>query len=171
MKTSETIKEAFERKEKAMRRKPSIGLGGVTTKIRVTDGTTCEITEGDWKLTADMSEKSGGKNKGPTPGTYGRAAFGSCLAISYILYASRMNVPIENLEVEVQVDYDARGMYGFENVRPGYTEVRYLVQVESPASEEQLMEVLDRAEKHSSYLDVFANETPVKRTVGLKVTN
>ena len=109
MKTKQSIKEAFERKEKAMQRMPSVGKGGVTTKINVKDGMTCEIQEGDWKLIADMSEKNGGNNKGPTPGTFGRAAFGSCLAITYIMFASKMEVQIENLEVEVQVDYDARG--------------------------------------------------------------
>ena len=171
MKTKESIKEAFQKKEKTMQRMPSVGKGSVTTKINIRDGMTCEIQEGDWKLTADMSEKNGGNNEGPTPGTFGRAAFGSCLAITYIMYASRTDIPIENLEVEVQVDYDARGMYGFEDVRPGYSEVRYTVKVQSPASEEELMKLLDKADKHSSYLDLIANETQVKRTVELNKLN
>lgn len=171
MKTKQSIKEAFERKENALQRMPSVGLGGVTTKIIVKDGTTCEIKEGDLTLIADMSIQSGGNNMGPTPGTFGRAAFGSCLAITYILFASKMNVPIENLEVEVQVDYDARGMFGFEKVRSGYSEVRYIVKIESPASEEEIMKLLDKADKHSSYLDLFANETPVTRSVQLNNSN
>jgi uncharacterized OsmC-like protein len=171
MKTKEAIKKAFERKEKAMQRLPSVGKGSVTTKISVTDGMTCKIQEGDWTLTADMSDINGGNNEGPTPGTFGRAAFGSCLAITYIMFASKMNISIENLKVEVQVDYDARGMYGFDNVRPGYSEVRYIVKVESPASKQELMKVLDKADKHSSYLDLFANETQVTRTVELNKKN
>jgi len=171
MKNKKSIKEAFERKEKTMQRLPSVGKGNVTTKINVIDGTTCQIEEGDWKLIADMSEKNGGKNKGPTPGTFGRAAFGSCLAITYIMFASKMDIAIESLEIEVQVDYDARGMYGFEEVKPGYSEIRYNVKVESAASKQELMKVLDKADKHSSYLDVFANETQVKRTVELTTSN
>jgi uncharacterized OsmC-like protein len=165
MKTNNTIKEAFERKEKTMRRLPSVGKGSVNTSIKIKDGTTCEIQEGDWRLIADMSKKNGGKNQGPTPGTYGRAAFGSCLAITYMMYASKMEIPIENLEVEVQVAYDARGMYGFEEVRAGYSEIRYNVKVQSTASETELINLLDKADKHSSYLDLFANVTPVSRTV------
>jgi uncharacterized OsmC-like protein len=171
MKTKKSIKEAFEKKENLLNRLPSVGKGGVTTIIHVKDGTTCEIQEGDWRLVADMSEKNGGQNQGPTPGTFGRAAFGSCLAITYMMYASKMEIPIENLEVEVQVDYDARGMYGIEEVRAGYSEVRYCVRVESPSSEAELMAMLDKADKHSSYLDLFANETPVIRTVELKTKN
>ena len=171
MKNKKSIKEAFERKEKTMQRLPSVGKGSVTTKINVIDGTTCQIEEGDWKLIADMSEKNGGKNEGPTPGTFGRAAFGSCLAMTYIMFASKMEVAIESLEIEVQVDYDARGMYGFEDVKPGYSEIRYNVKVESAASEQELMKVLDKADKHSSYLDVFANGTKVKRTVELTISN
>ena len=171
MKTKATIKDNYERKVKIMEHKPAVGKGTVRANVKVKDGFTCEFTEGDWTFTADMSEKSGGNNQGPTPGTFGRAAFGSCLAISYIMYASLMDVPIENLEVDVQVDYDARGIYGFEDVRPGYTEVRYTVKVDSPATEEELIAVMDKAEKHSSYLDVFSNTTPVKRQVEILKTN
>ena len=50
------------------------------------DGTTCEVTEGKWSLTADLSEKIGGNGLGPDSGVLGRAAFGSCAAASYVLW-------------------------------------------------------------------------------------
>ncbi len=167
MKTKRYIKDAFERKERAMQRFPSIGKGMVATKINIKDGLTCQIEESDWTLIADMSEKSGGRNAGPTPGTFGRAAFGSCLAITYMMFASKMGIPIENLDIEVQVEYDARGMYGFEHVRPGYSKVLYNVKIKSPASEDEIIALLDIADKHSSYLDLFANKTSVTRSVEL----
>ena len=170
MKTKQSIKETFERKENAMRLKPYVGKGSVTTKINVVDGLTCEIQEGAWKLIADMSKQSGGEGKGPTPGTFGRAAFGSCLAMTYIMYASKMAVPISDLEVVVQVDYDARGMYGFEDVSPGYSEVRYHVKVESPAPEEALMKVLNKANVHSSYLNVFGEKQEIKHQIEIVKT-
>jgi uncharacterized OsmC-like protein len=113
-----------------------------------------------------MGEKSGGTNAGPSPGVLGRGAFGSCLALGYAMYALRLGVPIESLEVDVEADYDSRGELGVsEDVPPGYTQVRYTVTVTSPASEEDVLRVLDTADRHSPYLDVFARAKDVRRQV------
>jgi uncharacterized OsmC-like protein len=100
------IKEAVERSAKTLSLKPTLGLGTGISKTRVTSGLRCEITEGDHTLIADMPESTGGDASGPTPGVYGRAALGSCLAVGYMMLASKMNIPIDALEVEVQADYD-----------------------------------------------------------------
>lgn len=165
MKTKEKIKEAFDRKRRLLERRSTLGKGGVTTSIRVRDGLTCDIEEGPWKLTADLHPKSGGKAEGPTSGTFGRAALGSCLAITYMMWASYLDISISDLEVTLEVAYDARGMYGFEDVSPGYESVHYHVRIESPAPEEDIIRLLDRADRHSSYLDVFANPQRMSRSI------
>jgi uncharacterized OsmC-like protein len=115
-----------------------------------------------------MSEKSGGTNAGPNPGVLGRGALGTCLAIGYAMWASRLNVPLTSLTVEVQADYDRRGELGVdESVTPGYTQVRYIVTVESPAPDADVLRVLDTADKFSSYRDVFARAHDVRREVRL----
>ncbi|HEY1872252.1 MAG TPA: OsmC family protein, partial [Chitinophagaceae bacterium] len=102
----EKIKLAVERSTKALTLKPSLGLGTGISKTRIKNGLTCEIQEGNWKFVADMPGSIGGNAQGPTPGVYGRAALGSCLAIGYMMTAAKMNIPITTLEVEVQADYD-----------------------------------------------------------------
>ena len=75
-------------------------------------------------------------------------------------------MPIESLEVDVEADYDSRGELGIsEDVPPGYTQVRYTVTVTSPASEEDVLRVLDTADRHSPYRDVFARAHDVRRQV------
>ena len=113
-----------------------------------------------------MTEKYGGDGSAPNPGVFGRAAIGSCLAIGYAMWAARLNVPIASLEVEIHADYDVRGELGVrDEVRPGYGEVRYVVRVESEASAEDVARVLDTAERCSSWLDIVAHATPMKREV------
>jgi uncharacterized OsmC-like protein len=165
MKTKKSIRQAFESKVKALEQHPNVGKGTAATIIRVRDGLTCDIEEGPWKLTADLSPKSGGAGLGPNPGVLGRAALGSCLAIEYLLWASRLEVPITALEVEVQTGYDSRGMYGFDTVPPGYRDITYIVRVESPASEEEVRQVLDIADRYSPYLDVFARPQLMQRKI------
>jgi hypothetical protein len=65
--------------------------------------------------------------------------------------------------VEVHADYDARGMLGVGDTAPGYSEVRCVVRIESDASEEAIERLLDEAEAHSSYIDVFRRPIPVRR--------
>src|SRR5262249_53768554 len=104
----------------------------------------------------------------PTPGVLGRAALGSCLAIGYMMRAAAFGVPIASLEVEVQADYDAGALYGVGEAPPGYTEIRYIVTVESNASEEALRRGLDEADAHSPYLDVFRRAQKCVRDVRIK---
>src|SRR6476659_8629984 len=106
MNESEKIKHAFERSNKALMLKPSLGLGTGISKTKIVNGLTCEITEGKWKFNADMAEVAGGNATAPTPGVYGRAALGSCLAIGYMMRAARDGINIQSLEVEVQASYD-----------------------------------------------------------------
>ena len=165
MEGEERIRTAFERNAKAMTLRPSLGQGTAVTKVRLLEGLACEIEEGKWKLIADMGEKSGGSDSGPNPGVFGRAALGSCLAMGYAWWAARRGVPLSGVEVEVQADYDSRGHYGIADVSPGYTEVRYIVTIESDAPEEEILRMMDEADAHTPYYDVFARAQELRREV------
>jgi uncharacterized OsmC-like protein len=161
------IKNAMERARHAMEARESVGRGTAITRVRLDGPLHCTIEDGPWKLTASMAEKHGGTGVGPDPGVFGRGALGSCLAVGYAMWAARLGVELQSLEVEVQADYDARGEYGVGTVRPGYREIRFVVTVTSQASEEEVMRVLDQADAHSPYLDIFTNPQQVRRIVRL----
>ncbi len=163
-----TIREVAERNARTLAVKPSRGqLTGVTT-ARITGGLRCEIEEGPWKLVADMPVKAGGDDTAPTPGVLGRGALASCLAIGITIWAARLGIPVDALEVEVQADFDARGELGVgDHIPPGYQEVRYTVSLDSPASVESLTGLLETAERHSPYLDVFGRAQKMERFLRL----
>lgn len=164
----ERIKTAFERIASALTERPELGRGTGVTKARIREGLVCDIEAGPWHVVADMPKTAGGTELGPTPGFYGRAALGSCLAIGYMMRAAKMGVPIRALEVEVQADYDDAALFGVSDTPPGYSEIRYIVTVESSASEADVRRVLDEADRHSPYLDVFARAQKCTRTLNLK---
>ena len=165
MDRTEQIKSVFERNAKAMSMRPSLGRGTAKTKVTVRDGLTCDVEDGPWKLTVDMSAKSGGDGRAPDPGVYGRTALGSCLAIGYVLWGSRLGVTFSRVEVEVQADYDSGGYHGVADVPPGYSQVRCIVSVETDASDADVLKVLDEADAHSPYHDVFTRAIDVRRDV------
>lgn len=161
----ETIRTALERNAKAMELKPSIGQGTGVTRVSLRDLTTCEIEEDDWKLTADIPAEMGGNNAGPGPTTFGRAALGSCLAIGCALQAALHDVPVENLEIEVETDIDARGLFGIGDIPPGWSVIRYRVSVESPAPEAEVRKVLEQAHALSTVTDNFTRASTIEREV------
>ncbi len=161
-----TIRDIAERNARILALKPSRGhLRGVTT-ARMAGGLRCEIEEGPWKLAADMPVKAGGDDTAPTPGMLGRGALASCLAIGITTWAASLGIAIDALEVEVQADFDARGELGVgEGIAPGYQKVRYIVSMDSPASRDALVDLLETAERHSPYLDVFGRAQTMERVL------
>ena len=162
----DSIRTAIERSARAVELRPSVGQGTVVTKVRLRDGLSCEVEDGPWKFTVGMTDAYGGSNAGPNPGVYGRGAVGSCLAIGYSIWAARLGIPIASLEVEVQADYDARGELAVsDSVRPGYLAMRYIVTVESSAPRDDVIRMLDSADRCSSWRDDIANGVPLTRDV------
>jgi uncharacterized OsmC-like protein len=166
----EAIRDAVDRNAQAVQLRPSVGQGTAVTRVRLKPGLACDVEDGPWKFTVGMTEKYGGSNAGPNPGVYGRGAVGSCLAICYGMWAARLGVAIEALEVEIQADYDARGELGVSaDVRPGYLAMRYCVTVESAAPADDILRVLDTADRYSSWRDDIAHGVPLTREVRVLV--
>jgi uncharacterized OsmC-like protein len=164
MASPEQIRMSVERNAEEIALRPSTGRGTATTRVTLKPGLECDIDDGAWTLAAGVSEKWGGTNAGPNPGILGRGALGSCLAIGYGMWAARLGVPIEALEVVVQCDYDSRGELGIaDDVPPGYLQVHCRVTVTSPAPKADVQRVLDIADKHSPYLDVYVRPQDVRR--------
>lgn len=159
------IKKAFERNVKLLKLKPSKGQYTTSTKIRLTNGTACEVEHKHWKFTADVGKQQGGNDEGPGPGIFYRASLGSCLAIGYAIWAAQMDVRIDHLEVDVEADVDARGNFGIDNAEPGYTGMRYTVSIESPASEDDILEMIKTADAHSPILANFRKPMKMEREV------
>lgn len=160
----------FNRTVRALTKRPSLGQSTATSTARIVDGLRCEIEEGAWKFTADMPEQVGGSAAGPTPGVFGRAAFGSCLAIGYVLHAAKWEIPISGVEVVVNADYDDGAMFGVAPVPAGYLEVRYTVTITSDAPEAEIRKMVDDADAHSPYRDVFSRGQSLIRTMHIVPT-
>ena len=160
------VKTIMERNIKAISLRPSVGQGVATTTVRVRDGLTCDIEDGDWKLVADLGPGEAGAGLGPDAGVFGRAALGSCLAIGYAMWSKYLEVPFDSVEVVVEAGYDARGMFDIDDsVSPGWTSLRYTVAIASPADEARVREVVDMADRLSPLLDDFSRPLQVERVL------
>lgn len=161
----ERVREIVTRNREALTQRPGLGRFTSTSRARLVNGLFCTIEEGEYRAVARLGRDAGGAASLPTPGMMGRAALGSCLVLSYAVWAAHLDVPLRALEVEVQSDSDSGGLYGVGDARPGYSEVRWIVTIDSPAPRDAVERMLSEAEAHCPYLDVFANPTPTRREV------
>jgi uncharacterized OsmC-like protein len=171
MTDQQTIRDVFERHIQVLTNKPARGQLTCTTTARLVDGLRCEISDGAWRFAADVPVKLGGDETAPPPGVLGRGALASCLLITISRWAARRSIALDALEVEVQSDLDARGELGMDDgIPPGYGEVRYTVAIRSPASRETIAALLDEAERHTPYLDVFGRAVPLRGSRRIEYT-
>jgi uncharacterized OsmC-like protein len=114
-------------------------------------------------VVTDMSKTVGGGATAPTPGWLLRAALASCDATAVALEAARDGVELTDLTVTVESESDFRGVLGVDDaVRPGPVAVRVRIQLAAGnATEDQLREIVRRAESRSPVGDAVAREVPM----------
>lgn len=163
--TGNTLQATVERAAAAVTLRPAIGRGTDTTTVRLHSGTTCEVEEGPWQIGADLDPELGGSHEHPGPGYLLRAALGACLAQTAALWAAKLEVPLDHLDVEVEADHDARGLLGVDSTAPRFTGFRYRITAESTAPEEDVVRVLDAARAHSPVHDSLEHPLTIEYDV------
>lgn len=149
---------ALERAEKLVTIAPEKGRRTYANRAVIADGTRCETTEKDFALLVDAGKGLGGGTDGPTPSTLLRSAVTSCIAIGVKLWAARRDVPIDYVEVVLETDTDARGILGLdESTRPGFTGLRAVIDIRSPAPPEQIEEIVAISLRHSPLVDALTH--------------
>lgn len=157
------IKDALLRASALFVKKPALAQSTQHTRTILTNGLVCVSTEGDWTLKTDMSAELGGGANEPSPGVYARAALGSCLATSYAMWAAKLDISIDSIEVNLESDSDSAGLLGTSDVRAGHSDIRFHVEIKSTADEAVIAQLLDVAEQHCPVLDIFARPVRCNR--------
>jgi uncharacterized OsmC-like protein len=111
-------------------------------------------------LTSDMSESVGGGASAPTPGWLLRASLAACDATLVAMEAARAGIELSDLTVSVESDSDFRGVLGVDGgTHPGPLAIRTRIELAAPdATEEQLREIVQRAEERSPVHDALVRE-------------
>ncbi|HLC78796.1 MAG TPA: OsmC family protein [archaeon] len=95
-----------------------------------------------------------GQNTGPTSVETVLAATASCIAGGWATFGAAMGIKVESLKIDLEGDIDLQGFMGLgKNVRPGLKRIMGKVYVKSPASDAQLKQLKETAEKMSPVVD------------------
>ena len=157
------LKALFDRKARAMARRPAFGRGASQARIRLGEGLACDVEHPDRRLLVDQPASEGGGGAGPAPDDLMRASIGASLAMGYRLWGARLGVAIDDVELEMTCEYDVRGQLGVaDDVAAGWQSVRIDVTITSDAPEEEVRQVVGTADRLSPML---ANLAPSVRRV------
>lgn len=161
------LRDLYERKRRAMLRRPSFGRTAARARVRMGDGLLCDVEEGDWRTRVDQSPEEGGTGSAPHAGQVMRASIVACLAMGYRLWGARLGVPIDDVEVDVLCESDARGQLGIDGVAVGWQRIVVDVCIGSRASETDVRRVVATADRLSPML---ANLSPgIERVHHLRI--
>ena len=157
----EEIRVAIEKASGYLTENPDAATGTDAAATAVLeDGLRFRVDGPNGAVNTDMSESVGGGASAPTPGWLMRAALAACDASTVAMEAARDGIVLSELSVSVESDTDFRGVLGVDGgTHPGPLEVRTRIELAAPeATEEQLREVVRRAEERSPVRDALVRQ-------------
>ena len=142
---SERIAAALSRLRAALDSRPELGRAKVATSVaQLVGGVRCTVTEHQWQVDSDLAAPLGGDGNAPAPAALMRAALGACLAMGYQLRAAEAGITLDHVRVTVESESDVRGLLGMgDSAPPGFTALRYHVEIDSPATAEELTPLIE----------------------------
>ena len=150
--TAAGLKDLYERKRRAILRRPSFAHATGQARLRLRDGLCCEVEEGEWRTPIDQAVEAGGTGTAPHPAQVMRAAIVACLAMGYRQWGARLGVAIDEIEIDVLCETDVRGQLGIADVPIGWHRIMVDVRITSAAPEADVRRVVETADRLSPLL-------------------
>jgi uncharacterized OsmC-like protein len=144
--TANHIKELYDRLASVLARRPAFARIDGHARVVNPAGLACAVEVDRHTLRADQCTAEGGGSTAPDPDQLMRASLGASLAIGCRIWAARLGVPIDAVELELMTGADARGALGVSaDVPIGWSQVRLDVKITSPAPEDAVRRIFDTA--------------------------
>lgn len=100
------------------------------------------------ELVADEPLDEGGSDAGPMPPEILLGALGSCTVMTVRLYVNRKGWPLENIEVQLEMDRFKKEDYpAYTGDAPYVNEIRQFITLEGPLTDEQKLRIIEIAGK------------------------
>lgn len=119
------------------------------------------VRAGRHEFTVDEPAGLAGDDAGASPVELALGALLGCQTVVYRLYAKRLGIVIDRLELRAEGDLDVRGLFGADDVRPGFAGIRVVVDIDGPESRERYDELRQIVDAHCPVHDLFSNPTPI----------
>ncbi len=139
-----------------------------TVRTTLVPGTATQVSvrAGDHAFTIDEPAGLGGTDLGANPVEHLLAALGACQVISYQVWAEKLGVRLDAVDVSLVGDLDLRGFFGTsDEVRPGFGSITVDVQLTGPEPTHRYDELVREVDLHCPVLDNLSQPVPVTTKV------
>lgn len=114
-----------------------------------------DITIRDLNFAIDEPTERGGTNEGPTPTDTVLAALIGCTNVIAHKCASQLNIDIGHLKIDIDCDFDRRGVTLSEDIDTPFTAINLNVKADGPATQTQLQAVADSVKMYCPVSKLF----------------
>ena len=115
-----------------------------------------------FELIIDEPKTLGGTDTGMNPVEVLLASLGACQSIVARVYAPKFGVNLEDFQVDVEGDLDLDGFFNRSEVRPGYSDIRYVFRIKTDSPQEKVEEFVSFLESKCPVGDTIANAVNLK---------
>lgn len=137
-----------------------------TVGAALTEGLRMDVDIRNHRITVDEPRALGGTDEGPNPVELMLAALTTCQAITYRVWAAKLGIALDSVNVEADGKIDLRGFFGVDDeVRPGYSAIQLRVQLNGPESDERYRQLADTVDRHCPVYDIAGAPVPIKRAL------
>ncbi len=119
-------------------------------------GVYSEGTSRDFTVGLDEPKELGGSDKAMNPVELLLNALGGCMTICAAAFAKKCGVDLKGCNVDIEGDLDPEGFLGINpDVRTGYQEIRYKINIDSPSPKENIEKLLALIEERCPVSDTL----------------
>lgn len=142
---------------------PEAGRFTFSTVTEWQGGSTARTRARNFELATDEPEALGGGDSAIDPVELLLASLATCVSIGFATQAAVRGLDFEDLVIETEGEIDIRGYLGLsDDVRKGFTRIRYTARVRADATDKQLEELRRIVERTSPMFDNIINGVPIE---------
>jgi uncharacterized OsmC-like protein len=161
-----SVGEAIEAREQAIGAEPEKARIVYRTEGALAGPLLVQLTSRKHTIEVDEPKGIGGGDAAASPVEYALIALASCQAITYRMWATKLGIELEGLEIAVEGDLDLHGLFGLDDeVNAGFSAIRIDV-TPFGREPERFAELADAVDAHCPVLDMLTRPVPVERRLG-----
>lgn len=144
---------------------PEKGVATIRASSKVAGITGTRPTKmGDYMLVSDSAPGLAGHSLGPTSPEMLLGALASCLVHTYLIHATLLNIPLDDVSIEISGTLDYKPVVGLpSSIRPAFSDIQYKATVESPADAATIEQLHASVEANCPVLNTIRYPTSIQR--------
>jgi putative redox protein len=132
----------------------------ISVQGSMANGFAIDMACGNHHVFIDQPRAAFGTDTGPSPLELILAALGGCFGTIARFLAHQRKIELRGMRFEIEADYDPAGLLGRDKtVRPGFQDVRVLVDIDADLSHEEKLEFMQEVERRCPLADNLLNGT------------